>query len=312
MLLLLGATGCLGSAFQEELTRRGMDYLGLSRVHADYTNPQILERLIRELRPSFLINCAGFTGKPNVDACEQFKSECLAANAVLPGTIRNVCEHLGVPWGHVSSGCIFSGCKENGTGYSETDTPNFTFRSSNCSWYSGCKQLGEECLYGATNVYVWRLRMPFWNLDSPRNYLSKVMSYSRLLNVENSLTKLDEFVNACLECLNLQAPFGTYNITNGGSITTERITYLVEKYVCPGKKFKFFHDEAEFLKTVAAPRSSCVLDNGKLQGEGIFMSDVEDAVIDCLVNWNNSKATLERVSQAYQERTLNFRKFGPK
>ena len=33
----------------------------------------------------------------------------LQGNAVLPGIIREVCEDLKIPWGHVSSGCIYSG-----------------------------------------------------------------------------------------------------------------------------------------------------------------------------------------------------------
>ena len=35
----------------------------------------------------FLINAAGYTGKPNVDACELHKADCLMGNAVLPGII---------------------------------------------------------------------------------------------------------------------------------------------------------------------------------------------------------------------------------
>ena len=46
---------------------------------------------------------AGFTGKPNVDACELTKNKCLFGNAVLPGIIHEVYEDLKIPWGQVSS-----------------------------------------------------------------------------------------------------------------------------------------------------------------------------------------------------------------
>ena len=58
-----------------------------------------------------MINAAGFTGRPNVGACETAKYECLQGNAVLPGIIREVCEDLKIQWGHVSSGCIYSGTR---------------------------------------------------------------------------------------------------------------------------------------------------------------------------------------------------------
>ena len=67
--------------------------------------------------------------KPNVDACEVHKAECLAGNAVLPGTIAQACEAANVPWGHVSSGCIYTGSRPDGSGFTEEDAPNFSFPS---------------------------------------------------------------------------------------------------------------------------------------------------------------------------------------
>ena len=64
-------------------------------------------------------------GKPNVDACEDAKYDCLQGNAVLPGIIREVCEDLKIPWGHVSSGCVYSGRRSDGKGWTEEDEPNF-------------------------------------------------------------------------------------------------------------------------------------------------------------------------------------------
>src|SRR6185312_2877349 len=134
-----------------------------------------LTELLRREKPEFLINAAGYTGKPNVDACELHKSECLMGNAVLPGTIAQACADAGVPWGHVSSGCIYSGRNLDGSAFKENDPPNFTFRTNHCSFYSGTKALGEEVLAGTPNLFVWRLRIPFNEVDTPRNYLTKLM-----------------------------------------------------------------------------------------------------------------------------------------
>ena len=83
----------------------------VSRDQVNYYDHNSLASYLKSSCTSFLINCAGFTGKPNVDACESAKYECLQGNAVLPGIIREVCEDLKIPWGHVSSGCVYSGEK---------------------------------------------------------------------------------------------------------------------------------------------------------------------------------------------------------
>src|SRR5438067_1708626 len=65
-------------------------------------------------------------------------------------------------------------------GFTETDTPNFSFRDLPCSFYSGTKALAEEAIAGVGNSYIWRLRIPFDEVDGPRNYLSKVQRYSKV------------------------------------------------------------------------------------------------------------------------------------
>ena len=102
MILLLGGNGYVGSAIQKNLTGRGLPFTVASRASSDYSNPNVLVKMLRELRPEFLINAAGYTGKPNVDACEIHRTECLDGNSVLPGVIREVCEQTQTPWGHVS------------------------------------------------------------------------------------------------------------------------------------------------------------------------------------------------------------------
>src|SRR5579871_1424953 len=162
MILLLGATGYIGEAFANELRRRKQPFTALSRKQTDYSQFEILLRYLRAEKPEFVISAAGYTGKPNVDACEIARADTLQGNTLLPQTIAQACAAVGVPWGHVSSGCIFSGAKieQNGKvtvekdltradlkalitknpavvhGFTETDEPNFSFRNGPCSFYS--------------------------------------------------------------------------------------------------------------------------------------------------------------------------------
>jgi dTDP-4-dehydrorhamnose reductase len=291
VILLLGGSGYVGSAFQRLLNAKNVEFRNVRRSNVNYLDVGELRRFLQDSKLSFLINCAGYTGKPNVDACELHKAECLSGNAVLPGVVREACEQTGVPWGHVSSGCIYTGSRPDGSGFTEEDAPNFSFRTNNCSFYSGCKALGEECLQGADNVYLWRLRIPFDNQDSPRNYLSKLMRYDQLLDATNSISHLDEFVSACWETWARRVPFGTYNITNTGNVTARQVVGLIQKHLGVSKTFKFFETEDEFMRLAAkTPRSNCVLDNSKLVATGIPMRDVEEAIEDSLKRWQMEPA----------------------
>jgi dTDP-4-dehydrorhamnose reductase len=293
MVALLGASGYVGSKFTEVLASRGLDSRSLSRTEVDYADASVLRDWMRVVRPRFLINAAGYTGKPNVDACENHKAECLMGNAVLPGRIREVCEELGVPWGHVSSGCTYSGRRSDGGGWLETDSPNFSFRSPPCSFYSGTKALGEEMLDGASDCYLWRLRIPFNHEQAPRNYLCKVLNYDRLLEAENSVSHLDEFVGACIDCFEKGVDYGTYNMTNPGTVTTRQVTEWMLEEGLTDKKFDFFEDEESFMSEVAAtPRSNCVLDSSKLESAGIFLRPVEEAVRSSLREMKLSSSTV--------------------
>jgi dTDP-4-dehydrorhamnose reductase len=291
MIYLLGGSGYVGLAYQDLLKSKGIPFKNLRRADVDYTDVAILTAALKADRPAFLINAAGYTGKPNVDACELDKTNCLFGNAILPGRIAEACTAAGIPWGHVSSGCIFTGKRADGTGFTEADAPNFTFRQNNCSFYSGTKALGEEILAGAPDVYVWRLRIPFDHRESPRNYLTKLMRYQRLLEAENSISQLQEFVAATFACWEKHIPYGTYNVTNPGHVTTREVVDLIlESGVCK-KDYEFFSDETDFMaKAAKTPRSNCVMTSAKLAAAGIEMTPVRDAIRSALKSWQPEAA----------------------
>ncbi len=316
MILLLGATGYIGKAFASEMSRRKKDFTLLSRSQVDYTRFDALLDFLKTKKPAFVVNAAGYTGKPNVDACELHKADTLQGNTLFPQTVAQACAAAGIPWGHVSSGCIYSGAKivENGKtrsekdftkpelralveenpsaihGFTEMDTPNFSFRDGPCSFYSGTKALGEEAIAGIGQSYIWRLRIPFDEFDNARNYLSKVQRYSKVYDNVNSISHRTDFVKACLDTWELRAPFGTYNVTNPGFVTTKHVVEQIEKILKPARKFEFWANDEEFYKVAAkTPRSNCVMDTTKLLAAGVKIRGVEEALEDSLKNWQPEK-----------------------
>jgi dTDP-4-dehydrorhamnose reductase len=312
MILLLGATGYIGEAFARELHSRKLPFTALSRSSVDYSRFDVLLKYLQTVRPAFLINAAGYTGKPNVDACETARADTLQGNTLLPQTIAQACAATATPWGHVSSGCIFSGakvsiggqlCAEKDLirpdlqqivadhrgdihGFTETDEPNFSFRQPPCSFYSGTKALGEEAIAGLGHSYIWRLRIPFDEFDNARNYLTKVQRYPKVYDNVNSISHRADFVNACLDLWQLRAPFGIYNVTNTGWVTTREVIHYIERILKPARPFEFWANDEEFYRVAAkTPRSNCVLDTTKLLASGVKIRSVADALEHSLKNW---------------------------
>ena len=141
-------------------------------------------------------------------------------------------------------------------------------------------------LSDAENCYIWRLRIPFNNIDGPRNYISKMMRYDRLLNATNSLSDLDQFADSCVASWVQRIPFGTYNLTNPGSVTTRDVVAMIKKHGLSEKNFQFFDSEDQFMQIAAkTPRSNCVLDSSKAIAAGLPMSPIEYVLDKAMREW---------------------------
>jgi len=286
MILLLGSSGYIGQEFYKQLFQKGVPSRSCSVPTKELTYRHLVE-LHKSLKLTAIVNCAGYTGKPNVDACETDKHNTIYGNVVVPEMLSSFCCNNKVIFAHVSSGCIYTGRREDGNPFTETDRPNFSFEQNNCSFYSGTKALAEDVIRkNCDNHYIWRLRIPFEEKNNPRNYLSKMLNYRKLLDAENSISHKQEFVSACIETITKKVPYGTYNVTNTGYITTKQVIEKIQNTIAKDKVFEFFENENDFYKTAAkTPRSNCVMSNQKLLNVGIKMSDVNTALDECLNNW---------------------------
>ena len=313
MVILLGASGYMGQAFGKELSRRGIPFRPISRKEINYADYQVLRTALKKEKPEFVINAAGFTGKPNVDACEKERGETIAGNIILAQTVAQACDTAGVRLGLVSSGCIYTGAKvrrECGTwavedrlteplvsellanrsdrvaGFTETDEPNFCFTHNNCSFYSGTKALAEEVMAGFPDFYVWRLRIPFDEWDGSRNYLSKIQRYPKVYQNWNSISHRRDAVAACLDTWLQKIPGGIYNMVNPGYISTSEVVEKIQKRLRPVWKAEFWESDDEFYRFGAiTPRSNCILDPGKLLKSGIRIRPLEEALEEALDRW---------------------------
>jgi UDP-glucose 4,6-dehydratase len=93
-------------------------------------------------------------------------------------------------------------------------------------------------------------------------------------------------VAACLELWRRRAPFGVYNLTNPGFVTSRQVVEMIQKILRPARAFDFWGSDEEFYRVAAkTPRSNCILDVSKLLATGVPMRPVEEALADALRQW---------------------------
>lgn len=283
MYIILGKNGYIAEAIIKELTSRDLPHVAWSRSEVDYTNRTELEYVLMTDFSNFknedikIINCAGYIGKPNVDACELAKADCIEGNVLFPAMLSELCKQKGYQLTQISSGCIYGGYEKD---FTEKDVPNFDFQ--NGSFYSGTKALAEKIVkQNNPDSYIFRLRIPFDEIASPRNYLTKLLTYDNLLDSKNSLSHRADFAKYTIELMEQKVPYGIYNITNKGSATTKEVVDLMKKHLKLDKEFQFFTNLEKFMSEVTAPRSNCVLDTSKIE-QYIKIRTAEEALEDAL------------------------------
>ena len=240
MITLIGH-GYIGDHIAKELSSQFCNFEWISHLDPVNTDTKVI------------INAAGYTGSPNVDACEIYKQETINGNVIFPIELEK--SYPNIPILHISSGCIYTGYKDGG--WTEEDDPNFDF--NNGSFYSGSKVLGQKLLKPFMDKsYLFRIRMPFGDDPHPKNILTKLEKYDKLIDYENSLSYTIDIARIAVYFANTLPPFGVYNICNPGSKTTKSISNQLEIH-------KEWFTEDEFKSVTKAPRSNCVLNTNKIQ-----------------------------------------------
>jgi len=286
MIILFGSTGYIGSEFKRQLEQKQIKF----KCWNDTANTTFydLEKWYEDEGYPIIdavINAAGYTGKPNVDACELAKEDTIHGNIVWPQILTDWCMLNDITLGHVSSGCIYSGRQLDGSPFTEEDEPNFSFKQNNCSFYSGTKAISEKIVSKWDKNYIWRLRIPFEEYNNSRNYISKMLKYDKLLQAENSISNKQEFVSACIQTITNKVPFGIYNVTNTGYITTDILIEKLKMTIAKDKNFTLIDEETLYKNYAKTPRSNCVMSNTKLLETGIKMRTVDESIDYCLNNW---------------------------
>lgn len=283
--LIYGRTGWIGGLLGKLCESQGISYTyGSGRLE----NRSSLEADIAAVQPTHVFNAAGVTGRPNVDWCESHKVETIRANVVGTLTLADVCLQNSLVLINYATGCIFEYDDkhpiDSGVGFKEEDTPNFVG-----SFYSKTKAMVEELLKNYENVCTLRVRMPISSdLSNPRNFITKISRYEKVVNIPNSMTILDELLPISIEMAKRNLT-GIYNFTNPGVVSHNEILEMYRDYIDPKFTWKNFTIE-EQAKVIVAPRSNNELETTKLKQEFPELLPIKESLIKYVFEPNKKTA----------------------
>ena len=104
--LVTGVKGQLGFDVVNELTKRGIEAVGVDIEEMDITDSASVDRVIKEVAPDAVIHCAAYTA---VDAAEDNEDVCRKVNADGTRNIAEVCKELDIKMIYISTDYVFSG-----------------------------------------------------------------------------------------------------------------------------------------------------------------------------------------------------------
>ncbi|PNS15565.1 hypothetical protein CAC42_824 [Sphaceloma murrayae] len=255
--LIWGARGWIAGLLKALLEKQG------KVVHTTTVRMEDREAVIKvidEVKPSRVLNCAGVTGRPNVDWCEDNKQETIRSNAIGTLNLADVCFLRDIHVTIFATGCIYhydDAHPVGGTPFAESDPANFSG-----SFYSKTKAATEVMLSSYPNVLVLRLRMPVSDDLHPRNFVTKITKYEYVVDIPNSNTLLHDLLPASI-LLSEHGETGVYNFTNPGAISHNEVLTMYRDIVDPTFRWKNFSVDEQAM-VLKAGRSNCELDASKL------------------------------------------------
>lgn len=228
--------------------------------------------ILEEHQPDVVLNAAGIVGRPNVDWCETHQIETFDGNTVLPFTIAKACAQKGIYLLHIGSGCIYYGYSADPAGWKESDFANPG------AVYTKAKYAADLALSTLPNVGIARIRMPIDYIPYAGNLINKLSSYPKIIDVENSITVLEDMVSVFHQLLENKAE-GIFHVTNPGSIKHKEIIAMYEELVDPTHQNEWIRENELVGQGLAVKkRSNNILQSENLARFGIVMRPVKEAV----------------------------------
>jgi 3,5-epimerase/4-reductase len=260
----------LGNGFMGEKIAQEMDCGMCGKRILSLTDAQAV---VDEHKPDIIINCIGHTGAHNVDDCEIDKDKTLIANTFVPIILAETALRNDIKLVHISSGCIYNFDYSKQKPITEDEIPDFFDL-----YYSRSKIYAERALDVMAkkyNILTVRIRIPLDNRPHPKNILTKLIKYGKVIDIPNSVTYVPDFLKALKHLIKIDA-YGIFNVLNKYGLRYPDLMEIYKKYV-PG--FEYTTIDHRKLGLV---RTNLVMSVKKLEKTGFAVRPIKDVLEECV------------------------------
>jgi len=227
MWLILGGEGQFGLSLQLVLSESQIPFRAIGRDTLDISNREACIRVINEIQPEIVVNCAAWTA---VDLAEDHEDEAFNINCNGARNVAIACREAKATLIHISTDYVFGGVSD--TPY-ETDSP-----TAPVSAYGRSKLCGEEAVREELpeHSYVFRTA---WLYSQFQGNFVKTMVRKALANapvrvVSDQLGQPTVATDLALHIIHVvqsNAPCGIFHGTNSGQASWYELSQEIYSFL---------------------------------------------------------------------------------
>lgn len=208
--LIFGSRGWLGGRLIDELKKRGHEVHGSIE---DINNVVSINGSV-----DAAVNCAAST---NVDWCEKNREESYKNNVLGAVNLAKVCKQAGKKYVFMSTLCIFNSKGANDIKYEDSIPEPVNF-------YSQTKAEAEKFIQEIDpDALIFRIRLPLSGVSHPKNTITKILGYDKIVDVQESMTVVEDALSAIVDLMEKREK-GIFHLVNEGTISAAEIAELLE------------------------------------------------------------------------------------
>lgn len=107
--LIWGAKGWIAQQIYGLLLRQGRT---VQATTVRMEDREAVKAELSKIQPTHVLNCAGCTGRPNVDWCEDNKAATIRSNVIGTLNLTDICEEMGIHVTVFATGCKYGNGSE--------------------------------------------------------------------------------------------------------------------------------------------------------------------------------------------------------
>lgn len=285
-ILLTGVNGQVGFELTRSLQGLGK-IVALDRNHLDLGDLDQVRRVVREVKPTLIVNPAAYTA---VDKAETDAAACMRANAEAPGVMAEEAKRSGAALVHYSTDYVFDGTKDGS--YVETDptNPQNVYGRSKLAGEQAIAASGcDHLIFRTSWVYGMRGKnflLTMLRLGAERDELGVVADQFGAPTWATTIAALSSHVLSQAEAGTSDwwhEHSGVYHLTTSGSTSWHGFAQAIFDNSTLEKKPSVKPIPAASYPTPAARPANSRMSNEKLQTSfGLKAPDWENALRICM------------------------------